>query len=61
MGQNVSLAHLGKSCNQRLVAACFQALRQNKENEKYNLMLESLNGNYEPAMRSLEESIRMRS
>lgn len=47
--------------NIRLMVSCFQALRLNKEDEKFELMKQSLNGNYEPALNQLEESIRIRS
>jgi hypothetical protein len=50
-----------KVLNKKLLSACFEAIRLNKENEKYELMKESLNGNYEPAMRQLEESIKQRA
>jgi hypothetical protein len=43
------------------MVSCFQALRLNKEDEKFALMKQSLNGNYEPALHQLEESIRIRS
>lgn len=43
------------------MVSCFQALRLNKEDEKFELMKQSLNGNYEPALHQLEESIRIRS
>ncbi len=57
MAQNIQAGHLKKSVNLRLAAACFQAMRTHKEQEKHQLLLTNLVGDCQPQMKLLKQNI----
>ena len=44
-----------KDCNRTLLKQCFDALRISKEEEKFILMTEALEGDCQPAIESLNK------
>lgn len=50
-----------KDCNKSLMKMCFDALRISKEEEKFVLMSEALEGDCLPAMESVSKSIEQKT
>ena len=57
MHQNMSVLNFKKDCNSWLLKRCFDALRQNKEEEKFILMEQALEGDCQPAIEELNKKI----
>ena len=57
MGAQVQALHFTKSMGQSLLKACFDALRKNKETEKYISLEEELNSVERPKIESLNQVI----
>ena len=57
MGQNMSVLNFKKDCNSWLLKRCFDALRQNKEEEKFMLMESALEGDCQPAIEEMNKQI----
>ena len=57
MNQNMSVLTFKKDCNSWLLKRCWDALRQNKEEEKFMLMEQALEGDCQPAIEELNKKI----
>ena len=60
MAANVSTLRFKKQQNTNILKQCFDALRQNKEEEKFVIMEEALNNDCMPAMESLSKEIEVK-
>ena len=61
--EKASLTVLGfkKDCNKTLIKTCFDALRQSKQDEKFLLMSEALEGDCMPGIEELNKDIEMKT
>ena len=50
-----------KDCNKSLMKMCFDALRISKEEEKFVLMSEALEGDCQPAIEAVSKSIELKT
>lgn len=57
LAANMSVLGFKKECNQSLLKLCFDALRQSKEEEKFMLMSEALEGDCAPAIEALNKEV----
>ena len=53
LAANMTVLGFKKECNSSMLKMCFDALRQSKEDEKFMLMSEALEGDCQPAIQSL--------
>lgn len=56
-GATMAVLAFKKDCNKSLIKMCFDALRVSKEEEKFMLMQEALEGDCAPAIESLNKQI----
>ena len=60
-GANMTVLAFKKDCNKSLLKMCFDALRVSKEEEKFMLMQEALEGDCAPAIESLNKQIEVKT
>lgn len=58
---NMTVLSFKKDCNRSLLKMCFDAMRNNKEEEKLLLMQECLEGDCTPAIQSLNKQIEQKT
>ena len=61
LAANMTVLGFKKDCNHSLMKMCFDALRQSKEEEKFMLMSEALEGDCTPAIESLNKQIEVKT
>ena len=61
LAANMTVLGFKKDCNKSLMKMCFDALRISKEEEKFVLMSEALEGDCLPAMESVSKSIEQKT
>ena len=61
MAANMTVLAFKKDCNKSLIKMCFDALRVSKEEEKFMLMQEALEGDCLPAIESVNKSIEVKT
>lgn len=54
---NITVLGFKKDCNRSLLKTCFDALKQSKEEEKFELMTEMLEGDCMPAIESVSKHV----
>ena len=57
MKSNMTMLAFKKDCNSWLLKRCFDALRQNKEEEKFMLMEQALEGDCQPAIEEMSKQV----
>ena len=57
LSANMTVLGFKKDCNRSMLKMCFDAMRNNKEEEKLCLMQEALEGDCTPAIESLSKDI----
>ena len=58
---SLTVLRFKKDCNKTLIKTCFDALRQSKEEEKFLLMSEALEGDCMPGLEELNKDIEMKT
>jgi len=58
---SLTVLRFKKDCNRTLIKTCFDALRQSKEEEKFLLMSEALEGDCMPGIEELNKDIEMKT
>ena len=61
LAANMTVLGFKKDCNKSLMKMCFDALRISKEEEKFVLMSEALEGDCQPAIESISKSIEQKT
>ena len=59
LAANMSVLGFKKDCNKSMLKTCFDALKHNKEEEKFMLMSEALEGDCLPAIESVSKDIQV--
>ena len=57
LAANMTVLGFKKECNASMLKMCFDALKQSKEEEKFMLMSEALEGDSQPAIESLNKDV----
>ena len=57
LAANMTVLGFKKECNASMLKMCFDALKQSKEEEKFMLMSEALEGDCQPAIESLNKDV----
>ena len=61
LAANMTVLGFKKDCNKSLMKMCFDALRISKEEEKFVLMSEALEGDCQPAIEAVSKSIELKT